>query len=359
MLPPVPGGEKVEANEYHLRRRYEAPGVRGRQARLAATNTEVSSKMPLILSAEEVEQLVDLEQAIHIAEQVAIEQAAGTARSVSAWTNAAELGFRLVAGGLFGAGRLGIGLTAPGHIHLLYRAEPKELLAIIGYPLGTLRAAASAALGAKYLAPTDAHRVAVIGSRGIARAGLRGVCAVRRIEHATVYSRQPEHRQVFADEASRELSIPVVPSETLDAAVEGADVIVCATNSAAAVVHAENVRQGVHLISMGLATEIGASVYARANRIAVTSVEQEQRRLQVWQPAEGRMPVHCLLASAELSSSSLTNVAALVRGEIPPRTDPRDITVFRESRGAANDVALANFVYERARHQGLGVNARL
>lgn len=49
------------------------------------------------------------------------------------------------------------------------------------------------------------------------------------------------------------------------------------------------------------------------------------------------------------------DLGGLVTGAVFPRNGPTAITVYRESRGGAGDIALTQYAYERAREKGLGV----
>ena len=60
--------------------------------------------------------------------------------------------------------------------------------------------------------------------------------------------------------------------------------------------------------------------------------------------------------------SSLMVIRATVSDVLPkvaPRNGPTDITLFRDFRGGVGDLALVNYVYERARELGRGVEVDL
>ena len=64
--------------------------------------------------------------------------------------------------------------------------------------LTAARTGATTGVATRFMARTDARRVAVIGSGLEARTNLLGVCAVRDIERVTVFSPNPERRAAFA-----------------------------------------------------------------------------------------------------------------------------------------------------------------
>ncbi|MFI5266924.1 MAG: ornithine cyclodeaminase family protein [Chloroflexota bacterium] len=90
---------------------------------------------------------------------------------------------------------------------LLFSLETGELLAIM--PDGIiqrLRVGASSALAARHLARADAKTVGLIGAGNQAEAQLRGLACVRSLSQVRVYSPTSERRRDFADRMSQELS---------------------------------------------------------------------------------------------------------------------------------------------------------
>ena len=94
---------------------------------------------------------------------------------------------------------------------LLYRASTGELLALLESDyLGQVRTGAASGVATKFLAREDAKRLGVYGGRG--RVAGRAVAAVRSLESITVWSRNAEHRERFAQELTKELGIPAQPA---------------------------------------------------------------------------------------------------------------------------------------------------
>jgi alanine dehydrogenase len=130
-----------------------------------------------------------------------------------------------------------------------------EVLAIIDAAhLTALRTGATSGVATRYLARPDARTVGVIGSGLEAETNLAAVCAVRKIEIARVYSRNPARRSKFAHRMAELLGIAVEPAASPKDAVAGTDVVVVATNTGrggAAAYRGSWLEAGQHVVSIG------------------------------------------------------------------------------------------------------------
>ena len=119
-----------------------------------------------------------------------------------------------------------------GGIILLFCTENAELVAIMndGY-LQHMRVGATAALGAKYLARSDASIVGMLGSGGMARSFAMGFAAVRKIQTIKACSPNEQHLLVFCQEMSERLGIEVAPRKNPREVIQGSDIVASCTNS--------------------------------------------------------------------------------------------------------------------------------
>jgi ornithine cyclodeaminase/alanine dehydrogenase-like protein (mu-crystallin family) len=113
-----------------------------------------------------------------------------------------------------------------------------------------MRVGAANGLGVKYLAREDASKVGLLGSGWQAGAQAMAVCAVRRIEIIRCFSPNRANREAFAREWSAKLGVKVVPVDSAEAALDGADIAMCATNTIDNVFFARWVRPGLHISSI-------------------------------------------------------------------------------------------------------------
>lgn len=318
--------------------------------------------MTLLLTADDVQNLISIDDAIALTETVVREEAAGTTFHVPPFGGAHARpggGFlRMVGGGAEGANRIGFraGLGAE-NVALVFEMETNRLLAIVSHVFSTLRLSACMALGARRLSRPGARHIGLIGSGRTALPAVQGLCAVRPIDTVTVYSPTPEHRTDFARRASAALDLMVTAVDTIEAAVADADIIAVSTSAQQPVLLEQHLRPGVHVNSMGTAHELDASVYLRADQVVASSrhLELESTNPMIEYQGLSTPPLQQLVAEHKLLREDVVELGAIVAGDVAARNGPSDISIFRESRGGVGDVLLANLAYERARALGRGI----
>ena len=315
--------------------------------------------MPLLLTREEVQPLLDLPKAIEMTEAAFKEQAEGqvTAHApyhIEVWSGQA---LRVVSGALVKSRRVGVRVGPNASLGggermyaLLFDADSGDLLSIMGYPFGTLRTAATIALAARYMAREDAHTVGLFGVGRNALGLLKGLAAVRKITKVAVSSRDAERRKSFCARAAKELQVEVVPAEDAQVAVKKMELILAATSSLAPLFPIEWVGTGAHISSMGKPSELGRDVFLKADRIVVGSREHERN----YYDRSGPMPLIELTVEGKLSWDKIPEMGDMVCGRAAGRKGEKEITVFKESQGGFGDVAFAAWIYEEALRRKLG-----
>jgi len=91
--------------------------------------------------------------------------------------------------------------------------------------------ACASMIGTDLLARKDCRVAGIFGSGDQAKTHLLALKCIRPIESARVFSPTPANREKFAEEMSEVLGISVATVEKPRDVIEGADVIICATNS--------------------------------------------------------------------------------------------------------------------------------
>ncbi len=243
---------------------------------------------------------------------------------------------------------------------LLFDTSTGGLLAILpDFTLSGVRVGATTAVGVKRLAREDARRVAVFGSGKQARTNLEGVSCVRKIASASVYSPNRAHREEFAREMSRKLEVEVVPVGSADEALEGADIVICATNTMAPVFDGERLQAGCHVTSIvggdrhdlrirgRLRQEIDDKTLERSDVVIVNS--REQARI------DEQADVSALLKSGKRKWEEIHELGEMLNGVGSGRTAADQITLHLNNTGMGIQFAAAGrAVYERARNEGAG-----
>ena len=130
---------------------------------------------------------------------------------------------------------------------LLFSTETGEPLMISpdGY-ISRFRVGATNGLGARCLSREDAKVLALMGTGWQAGGQLRALCAVRDIEEVRIFSPTEEHRKKFCEEHQPFLNAKLVAVSSPEEAIENADIIASATNSMEPIFKDSWIRPGVH-----------------------------------------------------------------------------------------------------------------
>ncbi|MBM2811057.1 MAG: putative ornithine cyclodeaminase mu-crystallin like protein [Chloroflexi bacterium] len=304
-----------------------------------------------LLAVADVEDLLDLDQAIACLEQVFRDQTDGIVAPWPPWhasSGGASLFVR--SGGLPGRERMGIRFsTGPRNrsYAAIYETPSGRLMSFMAYPFSDLRLNASVGVGVRHLAGPDARRVGIIGTGRLATGLLETVGALRGIELVAAYSRSADNRERFASEGAQKLGIPVTAAPSAEEAVRDADIVVTATSADGPVLNGDWVPPEALVVSIGSRTELDERIYERASLIVTASRDQELRG-----PGSERWTLVRMIDSGALSSEAVVEVGQVIVGNVRP---PSGIRVYREPQGGFSDIALACSAYERAVELGRGM----
>jgi alanine dehydrogenase len=313
--------------------------------------------MALVLLRDEVEALLDLDQAMALAAEAMAEDAAGRVVAIPPRHDDVPGGvLRTVSGAMLGDRQLGVrlglinGLSSPS-VGLLYDLAAGDLLAVMAHPFGRLRTGAVMGVALRLLAREDARVVGLLGTGANALSLLQAACHVRPVERVSAYSRNPERRARFAATATAALGVPVEAVAAPAAATQDADVVYVATDSPEPVIHADDVAPGTLVASMGEHSELDPLVYLAADLVVVGTKAHEEHFFKV---GAVRHQLLELVVGGQLAWNAVRELGEVIAGQAPGRTSAGQTIVFKESQGGFIDTAYASWVYAQARARGLG-----
>lgn len=244
-----------------------------------------------------------------------------------------------------------LGLASVNGLMTLFSARTGLLEAVLldnGY-LTDVRTAAAGAVAARHLARPDASRAAILGAGVQARLQLQALTLVRPIESATIWARDPARAAACAQEMSAALGMPVVPVETPDEAVAGADVIVLTTPSPKPLLSADALTAGQHVTAMGSdaehKNELAPAALRRADLYVPDSLAQTRRLGELH---------HAIAAGLIGAEETFAELGAIVAGAAPGRSDPAQITVADLTGTGVQDTAIATLALARVTKVGAG-----
>jgi alanine dehydrogenase len=231
---------------------------------------------------------------------------------------------------------------------LLFDGETGSPLAIFDSIEATLRrTAAATALAARYLARPDSRTVLVCGCGDQARPQLEALSSVLPLERGFAWDRDRERAERLA--CVGKLSV----ADDLAEAARRADVILTCTTATDPFLTASMARPGTFIAAVGAdaphKNEIDPGLMAEAlvvaDSIAQCSVMGDLH--------------HAITAGTMKAGDVHAELAELVAGTRPGRSDAEQITLFDSTGTAVQDVAAAVRIYERALASSAGRTVEL
>jgi ornithine cyclodeaminase len=212
-----------------------------------------------------------------------------------------------------------------------------------------LRAGAAGALAARYLANQTLDRVVVLGSGKQAYIQLKALMIVRSFGLVSVWGRSPMNVDSYARRLveDHDLNIEIAPS--LEAAVRQADLIITATSSQEPLLKADWLKPGVHITAVGsnhpAKQELALDVLQRADVIIADKFDQ----------CAVAGEIHHALAAGVITADRVQGeLGQLIKGKIPGRTHPDQITLADLTGLEVQDTAIATLALEKDLFLGLG-----
>lgn len=322
----------------------------------------------LILTGSEVAALLDLDTCIAAVERACLLHARGLSLGPGVLgVPAVGGGFHIKAAGLRAAtaggertyfatkingnfsGNAGRGLPRIQGVIVLCDGDDGTPLAILdSIEITRLRTAAATGVAARYLARENARVATICGCGVQGRAQLEALARVRELERVYAYDLDPAIAERFAAEMSATLGFPVLATSDLPGAVAASQICVTATPSRDWFLARSWVAPGTFIAAIGADSEDKRELEPALLGAATLVVDILGQCATI-----GELH-HALAAGVIPAGHTPTELAEIVAGRQPGRTDPHQIVIFDSTGTALQDVAAAAVVYERATAAGIG-----
>ena len=245
------------------------------------------------------------------------------------------------------------GLPAVNARIVLNSPENGLPLAIMdGTYVTALRTGAAGATGIKYLSREDSKEVGLCGLGVQGRSQLMGLMEVRPgVEKIKVYDIVPEAKKAFVDEMNEKYSgVKFVPVDSAKEAAEGSDIVITCTPSPEPFIDGAWLKKGCHVSAIGADTgakrELMTSVIERCDKLVVDFIPQ------AFVTGDFRIPKEEGVITEEDIYAELGQIVA---GKKEGRTSPDEVTLFKATGLAIQDVGTAHKVYQLAKEKGIGI----
>jgi alanine dehydrogenase len=221
----------------------------------------------------------------------------------------------------------------------LHDLDDGRLLALLdSASITAWRTGLAAAVATHALAPASASTVGVIGAGAQSRMMVRGLAHLRAIESLTIYDLDPCRSRAFADDQKLVVNAPVVVAECLRQVTQQSDILLLATWSTSPLLHRADLREGMHITSLG-ADEPGKAELA-VDVLRDSWLVVDDRALALATGAVGNVGL-----GEEVIDATLGQILA---GECPARQGGEQVSVYTPVGLPWQDLALSWPVYQAA-----------
>jgi alanine dehydrogenase len=210
--------------------------------------------------------------------------------------------------------------------------------------LTALRTAAASAVATQALARPDATILGVIGCGEQAHAHLAAMRAVRDIRRVVVWGRDPARLAAFARAHGTQTA------DSIADVVAQADILCTTTNATSPLLQPEMLHPGQHVNAVGASIpamqEIATECLPRVSLFTDFLPSLEAQAAEVIDARRRQ-----IIAADHV----ITEIGSVLLGSAIGRRDAAAITLYRSLGVAAQDLAAAQFILERAEQTGRGV----
>lgn len=208
-----------------------------------------------------------------------------------------------------------------------------------------IRSTAAAVLACKWMGPRNPKVLGLVGIGTMGTNALRCLLSMYKFEEIRCTSRRAETRNAFAARWSKELGIPVVPKDTIEQVVRGADIAVGGTTSEDVVSREEWLKPGSTFISLAR-RELDPAGWAKMDKVVIDS----------WAFNIITKEFEAMVQAGQFSRERLHGeISDLVSGRCTGRERDDERILIHTTGLVSQDIALAHFLYEKAMADNRGI----
>lgn len=226
--------------------------------------------------------------------------------------------------------------------YILSSGETGAPLAVLdGTALTVWRTACASALASRHLSRKDASRMVMVGAGALSSHLIRAHATARPIRNVAIWNRSRDKAAALADGIGGTIpGVTVTVATDLQAAVEEADIVSCATISSEPLVSGAWLKPGAHLDLVGGYTPAMREADDEAVRRSTLFVDTRTGGLK-----EAGDIVDPIRRSIISEADVKADLFDLTRRVHPGRTSDQEITLFKSVGTALEDLAAAMLVW--------------
>ena len=240
------------------------------------------------------------------------------------------------------------------HIHqgaiLVFETENGCLEGIVdAAAITNIRTAAASALATRLLTEDRPLSLAILGAGTQGHQHLRAMAAVRPLSGGTVWDILPERAEALAELGRRQTGGDFKPAATVAEAVSAVDLVCIATPASEPVLKGDWIKPGAHINSVGFSGPGGRELDDRLLKKSRLYVDWLETILHdcgdiIVPLKEGVLDRRDIIG----------DLGDMVSGAVPLRQSKEEITLFKATGVAIEDLACADYLCRKARREGRG-----
>jgi len=226
---------------------------------------------------------------------------------------------------------------------MLFETKNGRLLAMMdASKITAIRTAAVSGVATRLLARKDAADLAILGSGVQAKTHFEAMQVARNISGVRVWSQHFDHAQKFADQTLAAHSLPISAVETVEEAVEGADIICTATSATDPVLQGDWISPGTHINAVGSSVAFTRELDTAA--VVKSKLFVDRRESTLNEAGDFLFPKK---EGAIDDGHIRGEIGDILLDRIGGRESSAEITLFKSLGLAVEDVAAAHYIYQK------------
>lgn len=226
--------------------------------------------------------------------------------------------------------------------YVLRDAETQQMLAIMrAEELTAYRTGAATAVATDALARKNSKVLSIIGAGKQSYYQAKGILAVRKIEKIKIFDLFKPAMERFK-ESEKDFGVEITMTSSIEEAIKDADIITTVTPSTKPFISTELISDGMHINGVGADAkhkiEFDPNVLAKA-KVFVDDIEQCINSGEIYRALQSNI----------IKKADLVPIGDVLIGKITGRSSETEITFFKSTGVAHEDLITAILVYEELR----------
>ena len=229
---------------------------------------------------------------------------------------------------------------------LLFETKNGQLLAVMdATEITAIRTAAVSGVATNLLARKNAGDLAILGSGTQARTHLQAIQSVRELRRIRIWSRNYDHAVAFAETWQSGIE----PMRSAEEAVAGADIICTVTSTAEPILRGAWISAGAHINAAGSSQPQKRELDSAA--VIKSKLFVDRRESTINEAGDFLVPKReGVITDGHIRGE----IGELLLKRIIGRESDQEITLFKSLGIAVEDVAAAEYIYQKAIKEGAG-----